>query len=330
MKVPRAILVAAVLAGCAPAGGGRGGRRVQTVDRDRDGKPDRWITWRDGEIVSKELDLNYDGKPDTRMDFTEEADERGRVRRLVAESRDTDHDGKADLWKSHVDGNVMSIREDRDRDGRADRERRFSKSGRLVGLGTDTKGDGAIDQARRFGPRGETLAISYDTDGDGRFETVAEFDGGSGGKPRSIIVNGKKLSPGHFYHTRGIESRIVGFVRDSRRTLHLKLSVKNTGAKTVKLPERPGSIEFHLRDADATNRSLSITSDVPGASGKTVELDPGAERVLTFPVDFRAPQGSYRIRATVNWEWNENRPTSWTGRSVSRPIDFDGRVGKME
>jgi len=328
-KTLAVIAAAALAAGCTAAtgGGGRaGGRlRVVTEDRDRDGRPDRWLHYRGREVVVKESDLNYDGRPDTRLEFSTVTGRSGRAVLEVRESRDTDHDGSPDTWKVIRDGVLVSKRLDKSGNGQVDYEQRYSASGRLTGVAYDRSGDGRMDIARQLGPRGETVAIRYDEDHDGAFDTTANM---SGGKLTSLETGGRELSPGHLYRTRGLGGRLVGFFKDSAGKVHLRMKLVNTGAEAVKLPARPGQIDFRM--TDARGRQVTLSAGVPKTRGGAVEIGAGSERTVTFPVDLKLPEGTFRVRATVRYSWNEELPLGWVGRTVTDEIDFDGRVGRIE
>jgi len=331
-----AIMLAAALAcGCAPkpaGGGGAGGARrsksglrIVTEDRDRDGRPDRWLHYRGREVVIKESDLNYDGKPDTRLEFGTARGRSGRAVSEIRESRDTDYDGKTDLWKTFRDGDLISKRLDKSGNGQVDYEERFAASGRMTGVAYDRSGDGRMDIARQLGLRGQTIAIRYDEDHDGTFETTANL---SGGKLASIESGGRVLSPGHLYHTQGLDSRLVGFFKDRAGTVHLRVRLANKGADAMKLPAAPAQV--HFRMTDERGRRVTLSTDVPKLRGKSVRIAAGTERTVTFPVDLKLPEGTFRVRATVNYAWDEELPLGWVGRTVTDEIKFDGRVGKID
>jgi len=320
---------AALAAGCAGTTGleaRAGGRlRVVTEDRDRDGRPDRWLHYRGREVVVKESDLNYDGKPDTRLEFSTVTGRSGRAVLEVRESRDTDHDGRTDTWKVIRDGVLVSKRLDKSGNGQVDYEQRYSASGRLRGVAYDRSGDGRMDIARQLGPRGETVAIRYDEDHDGAFDTTANM---SGGKLTSLESGGRELSPGHLYHTRGLRGKLVGFFKDRAGKVHVRVKLVNSGAEAVKLPSRPTQVDFRM--TDPRGRRVTLAAEVPKARGKAVEIGAGSERTVTFPVDLKLPEGTLRVRATVHYSWNEELPLGWVGRTVTDEIGFDGRVGRIE
>jgi hypothetical protein len=321
-----AAVVAAAMAGCAVGTGGGDGIRVVTEDRNGDGRPDRWLHCRGRDVVRKLSDLNYDGRPDVTTDF-DVVEQRGRACRRVREERDSDFDGRADRWQVFLDGARVALSEDRDGDGRPDFEQRFTTGGRLTGVSTDRDGDGKVDMARHLDGRGGTSSIGYDEDGDGRFETHVVFEEG---RPVEIRSGGETSSPGHFFHTRGLDSVLLGFARDAGGEIHVRVRLINSSGSPLSVPGRPARVEFHMRDADADDRSLKISADVPRRSSGRVELGRGESRTLAFPVDFRVPQGAYHMRATLHFDFDENAPTGWTGRTTTGEIAFDGRVGKMD
>lgn len=72
--------------------------RVETEDRDKDGRIDTWKHYTGKKLVITERDTNGDGKPDTATRFL-------KGRELILKTSDTDHDGKIDKrmlsqWKN--------------------------------------------------------------------------------------------------------------------------------------------------------------------------------------------------------------------------------------
>ena len=321
-----ALVAALGLAGCSPSGGGGSdGLRVVREDHDRDGKPDRWLHYRGRELVAKDLDLNYDGKADARLEFKTVLDRRGRQVAEVSEARDTDHDGRHDRWKVTRDGRLVARSEDRSGKGHPDYEERFTPGGRLAGIAYDRSGDGRLDIAKQLGERGEARSILYDEDHDGDFDTTAHL---KGGRLSVLETGGKTLSPGDLYRTRGVDGEIAGFLTDASGAVHIRMKLRNTASEAVTLPVRPAEVEFHMRGTGGGHR-MSISADVPRAPRKEVRLAPGREATVTFPVDFRLPEGRFRIRASVSYRWDEAAPLGWVGRVVTGETDFDGRVGKL-
>jgi len=48
------------------------------IDQDRDGRTDRWQSWRQGLLTAEEFDTDRDGRPDRRVGYGND----GRVLRL--------------------------------------------------------------------------------------------------------------------------------------------------------------------------------------------------------------------------------------------------------
>ena len=67
--------------------------REIATDTNKDGKPDRWERFADGQLIGIEADSNFDGV----------VDEKGIVQngKLVKVEKDSDGDGKPDRWISY-------------------------------------------------------------------------------------------------------------------------------------------------------------------------------------------------------------------------------------
>ena len=85
-------------------------------DLDFDGAPDVTLTFKDGQLVRKELVQRMEGVPATWTLF-----ESGQ---LVRKERDVNGDGRADAWEEWRDGVLVRFAEDVDGDGDVDREER--------------------------------------------------------------------------------------------------------------------------------------------------------------------------------------------------------------
>jgi hypothetical protein len=148
---------------------GSDGLIEQTVDLDRDGRPDVFNTFRvraDGvrQLVAKRTDLDRDGRVDLFSDF----DEAGA---LVEERMDGDFDGKVD-WVDHYKGGVRVMAEhDSDFDGRTDTWLYYlPREGGGAAIDRkerDTNGDGKVDVWERFDNAGNVVRTGRDVDGDG-------------------------------------------------------------------------------------------------------------------------------------------------------------------
>lgn len=90
----------------------------EQMDSDLDGKLDWTDHYKDGQRVFAELDSNFDGRMDVFYYYL--ASEGGRPR-LDRRERDTDADGKVDLWERFdTEGNVTRTARDTNGDGRMD------------------------------------------------------------------------------------------------------------------------------------------------------------------------------------------------------------------
>jgi hypothetical protein len=148
------------------------GKRVETYDLNRDGRPDVWklfasldeggtavealtckqvdfdhdgvkdyvVTYREtGEMRSEEIDLTFDDRFDSRHHFDEKSS------RVHLIERDTDFDKKPDVWE------------------------KFTEDGKLESVRRDSNGDGKPDIWEQY-VNGELVAILYDDDFDNRVD----------------------------------------------------------------------------------------------------------------------------------------------------------------
>jgi hypothetical protein len=120
-----------------------GARPVLTrMDRDEDGKPDRWEYYdAAGRLLKVGFSRGNNGKPDAwaysssdperieRIEVSSTGDE-NRIDRwekyapgnqLVEASEDTDGDGRADKWETYSGGTLTTVAFDENKDGRPDR-----------------------------------------------------------------------------------------------------------------------------------------------------------------------------------------------------------------
>lgn len=90
----------------------------ETLDLDFDGKVDQVNLYEHGLISRKERDLDGDGRPDQTAIYgaagTPEAGQR------VREERDTNADGKVDVWEYYEHGRLVRVGKDLDFDGQVD------------------------------------------------------------------------------------------------------------------------------------------------------------------------------------------------------------------
>ena len=94
--------------------GGLGSRnQIFDFDMNRDGKPDRFTTYRGDKVIESNGDQNFDGKPDV-WEFYDGAEKVERA------EQDQNFDGKADAWFTYENGIVKSCKSDADFDGTPD------------------------------------------------------------------------------------------------------------------------------------------------------------------------------------------------------------------
>lgn len=64
--------------------------KVAASDTNKDGKPDQWQYYENGQIIRTEADTNFDGKVDEIGYFTNG--------KLAKVEKDSDYDGEMDKW----------------------------------------------------------------------------------------------------------------------------------------------------------------------------------------------------------------------------------------
>jgi hypothetical protein len=146
------------------------GKRVVTLDLNRDGQPDVWQLFESKSeggtkvdvLTCKEVDLNFDG----RKDLWNYYDDQGNLR---MEEFDLDFDGRIDLVTFLSGGQVVRQEMDTDYDGKPDIWKHY-EGGVLVRVERDSNRDGRVDY-REFYEGGQLDRINYDRDGDGRLES---------------------------------------------------------------------------------------------------------------------------------------------------------------
>jgi len=143
-------------------------RPYETVDRDADGRADRWIYREGREPVGEAFDEDGDGRPDRRVRFVPG------TREPAAIEEDTDGDGRVDTWTDYEDGRVARRRADSSGDGEVDTWS-FYRDGQLLRHEQDTTGDGFRDRMS-FYEEGRLVREEEDRDGNGRPDRVSWFD----------------------------------------------------------------------------------------------------------------------------------------------------------
>jgi hypothetical protein len=138
------------------------------VDRDGDGRVDMWIYRENGQIARKTLDQNFDGRPDTTLQYDRESHQLARV------GEDSDQDGAIDTWTDYRDGRIVRRRADADRDGTVDTWT-FYRDGQTTRHEQDTTGDGFRDRVG-FYVDGKLVREDLDSNGDGRPNITNYYD----------------------------------------------------------------------------------------------------------------------------------------------------------
>ena len=117
---------------------------LREEDRDRDGRPDRWIVYRGDERSEVLEDNRGDGSPDVRWLFGPGGSEIARI------EVDLDIEGRARRVLHYEGGRLVAEERDLNGDGRFDRRDTFDASGQVMSRAEDLTGDGSIDVVSRF------------------------------------------------------------------------------------------------------------------------------------------------------------------------------------
>ncbi len=165
------------------------------VDRNDDGRIDMWIYRSDGQIIRKQLDQNFDGRPDTTLHYDPVSHQ------LTQVAEDSSHDGSIDSWTDYREGSVVRRRVDSNGDGSVDtwtyyrngkiarheqdttgdgfRDRAgFYREGRLSHEELDSNADGLADITNHYDSREQLTRREEDTDLDGEIDVISYYEGG--------------------------------------------------------------------------------------------------------------------------------------------------------
>jgi 5-hydroxyisourate hydrolase-like protein (transthyretin family) len=156
-----ALLTLAAAAGCSSGGPGAaesagvkatyskatGKLELITYDTNKDGKVDAWSHMDGTRLVSMDIDRDFDGKPDRweyyaadgaleKVGMSRAGDGTvdawafqgpdGAMERMEV---DTDHDGRVDTWETYRNGALASVELDTTRDGKPDRRLTYGPGG---------------------------------------------------------------------------------------------------------------------------------------------------------------------------------------------------------
>jgi hypothetical protein len=180
----------AALAGCsrgtaAPAGApgveasyDKLGRLERLVyDRNHDGKPDAWLKVRGAQVLSAELDDDFNGVVDRREFYADQpvaaqatpsAASLPARAEIVRAEQATGADGKLNRVEFYEHGKLARIEEDTNGNGSVDKWETWT-GGVLVMVALDTKGTGKPDRRIVYAADGGEPRMEVDAKGDGTF-----------------------------------------------------------------------------------------------------------------------------------------------------------------
>ncbi len=116
---------------------------ASTEDRNKDGKPDRWMYLKsDGGFIIKS-DNNYDGK----VDYILETDRMGNK---IYEEMDFNHDGEMDNFYYYTNGALVRQEIDSNFDGKIDLWIYLEKGIYIIKIERDKDYDGVIDYTKNY------------------------------------------------------------------------------------------------------------------------------------------------------------------------------------
>jgi hypothetical protein len=139
----------------------------RSLDADRDGKAEevRYFDEKSGELVRKEQDRDYDGRPDAWTVYEKN--------QIVSRTVDGNSDGKVDAWEKYAGGRMLERQIDRDGDGVRDAFYRYEGDS-LVEEKHDADNDGAPDLIVSYEKRMRTQSLE-DADRNGKIDTWTTY-----------------------------------------------------------------------------------------------------------------------------------------------------------
>ncbi len=139
------------------------GKRVVEFDLNKDGKSDVWRLYQGEAQSCKQVDFDHDG----RKDWLEAYDTGGRA---VYQKADFDYDGKFDMLTvlDPASGQPTEAERDTDFDGKFD-VREAYVNGELNSVRRDRNGDTRPDQWEQYNA-GVVASVTYDDDFDGKVD----------------------------------------------------------------------------------------------------------------------------------------------------------------
>jgi hypothetical protein len=138
-------------------------------DRDRDGRPDRWVSGDPAQPTRELLDENRDGRADRVRVYDAQ-------HRLQSSEDDLDFDGTFELLTDYKDGERARTREDTNGDGEVDGWS-FFRGGEIVRRESDRDGDGLRDLVAMY-RGGQLQRQEEDRNADGQPDVIEIFASG--------------------------------------------------------------------------------------------------------------------------------------------------------
>lgn len=125
---------------------------------------------RELQVIELSLDADGDGSPEILRFHDPETDE------LIRSERDSDFDGRIDVWDDYAAGEFRKRRVDRDGDGHADLWEEYAE-GWMTRRKVDRNGDGSVNEYYQWSG-GSLLVERHDPDGDGQLNRVIRYQDG--------------------------------------------------------------------------------------------------------------------------------------------------------
>ncbi|MCP4007574.1 MAG: hypothetical protein GY725_25620 [bacterium] len=191
---------------------GRQERLIKTLDADRDGRPELEIVIdaKDGTILTRAEDTDYDGILDAHTSYQSDGQVKARQedsngdglpdRWIVYQNGkgtrvevDRDYDGKRDGFYVYEDGTLTYEEHDTNGDGRVDRRVNYEGKRRVVEL-EDSNHNGQMDSSTFFGDDGIPVRNERDTNGDGKTDIWEHYEGRDAAK---IVLARKEEDMNH-------------------------------------------------------------------------------------------------------------------------------------
>ena len=137
------------------------GKKVQSFDLNKDGKPDVWHLFKDNVETCKIDDFDHDGIKDWLVAFDAQ-------HQALYKKADLDKDGNIDLIEVYEKGTITESERDSDFDGKFDVKEVYA-SGSLQSVRRDRNADNKPDQWENY-IDGVVSSITYDDNYDGKVD----------------------------------------------------------------------------------------------------------------------------------------------------------------